>query len=101
MKLKKLNSPKINDPVKKWAKELNRVFSKEEVQIAKNHMKKSSTSLAIKEMKIKTILRFYLTLLEWLPSRTQTTTNVGEDVGKKKLSYTVGGYINYYNHYGK
>jgi hypothetical protein len=34
--LKKLNSPKLNDPMKKWAKELNRAFSKEEVQIVKN-----------------------------------------------------------------
>jgi hypothetical protein len=38
--LKKLNSQKINDPMKKWANELNRAFSKEEVQMAKKHMKK-------------------------------------------------------------
>jgi hypothetical protein len=56
--LKRLNSPKINDPIKKWATELNRTFSKEEVQTVKkkNHMKKYSPSLAIKEMQIKTIL---------------------------------------------
>jgi hypothetical protein len=48
--LKKLNSPKINDPVKKWANELNRAFSKEEVQMAEKDMKKCSPSLAIKEM---------------------------------------------------
>jgi hypothetical protein len=47
--LKKLNSPKINDPVRKWANELNKAFSNEEVQMAKNHMKKCSTSLTIKE----------------------------------------------------
>jgi hypothetical protein len=47
--------------MKKWANELTRAFSKEEVQMAKKHMKKCSTSLAIKEMQVKTMLRFYLT----------------------------------------
>jgi hypothetical protein len=51
--LKKLNSQRINDPLKKQANELNRYFSKEEVQMAKKHMKKCSPALVIKEMQIK------------------------------------------------
>jgi hypothetical protein len=47
--------------VRKWANELNRTFSKEEVQMAKKHMDKCSRSLPIKEMQIKTKLRFNLT----------------------------------------
>jgi hypothetical protein len=59
--LKKINSPKINEPIKKWAAELNRTFSKEEIQMVKKHMKKCSPSLTIKEMQIKTTLRFHFT----------------------------------------
>jgi hypothetical protein len=54
------NSPKINEPIKKWATELNRTFSKEEIQMTKKDMKKCSPSLAIKEMQTKTTLRFHL-----------------------------------------
>jgi hypothetical protein len=53
-KLKKLNSPKINEPIK-WATELNRTFCKKEIQTAKKHTKKCSPSLAIKERQIKNI----------------------------------------------
>jgi hypothetical protein len=45
----------------KWTNELNRIFSKEEVQIAKKYMKKCPPFLAIKEMQIKTTLKFHLT----------------------------------------
>jgi hypothetical protein len=40
--LKKLNSPKFNEPIKKWATEITRTFSKEEIQIAKKHMKNAN-----------------------------------------------------------
>jgi hypothetical protein len=59
--LKKANSSKINEPMKKWGTELNRTLSKEEVQIAIKHIKICLPFLAIKEMQIKTTLRFHLT----------------------------------------
>ena len=89
-----LNARKTNNPIKKREKDLNRHFSKEDIQMANKHMKRRSISLIIKEMEVKTIMRYYLTSVKWPSSKNLQTINSGKGVEKREPSCTVGGNAN-------
>ena len=100
-KRKKQQAKPKNNPIKKWAEDLNSHFSKQDIQMVYRHIKRCTASLVIKEMPIKTTIRYHLIPVRMSIINKLTNNSAGEDVKKREPLCTVGGNADWYSNCGK
>ena len=100
-KLTKINVIKINNLMKVWAEDLNRNLSKEDIQMVKRYMKRCSNVLIIREIQSKLQWGITSNQSKWPLSKYSQIINAGEGMKTREFSYTVGGNVNLYSHYGE
>ena len=96
-----LNARKTKNPIKKWGKDLNRHFSKEDIRWLTNTWKDAQHHSLIEKCKSKLQWNITSHWSEWPSSKSLQTINAGKGVEKRECSCTIGGNVNCYPHYGR